>query len=68
MIRDTLGAQLRAIFRVDTPLDSAMQASLSSLASDPVLASAIRCIGDGGDTDDPRVEALAERVAATRRG
>jgi hypothetical protein len=64
MIRDTLGAQLRAIFRVDSPLDSAMQASLSSLASDPVLAS-IRCrlCDDGGDRL-PNVEELARRVKA----
>jgi hypothetical protein len=62
----SLGAQLRAIFRVDTPLDTAMQASLSSLASDPVLASL-----NGGeclhsDTADPLVEDLERRVAASR--
>lgn len=56
--------QLRALFKPITDIDEAMQASLSAMAADPVLASAVRRIGDGGDADDPDVERLAERVVA----
>lgn len=66
MADGTFGALLRAAFArtVEAPLDEAMQASLSTLASDPVLASAVRRIGDGGDTGDPRIEEMAQRVVA----